>query len=113
MKDFTTNQNFGANAFNVTLLPSRIQPIFANMANLDAELAKFTEAEVSDLEAYLMAVSDENWKIAGLKPEPNADGLSASKKRAWEAKCISQSCRTAAAGLRAFNFARKNPHLRG
>lgn len=106
--DFTINKHFGANAFNRTLLPTRLQPIFADMKALDTELAKYTEVELADIEAYLMAVSDENWKIAGLTPEPNEHGLSASKEGAFKAKCISQSCRTAAAGVRRFNFVRKN-----
>ena len=106
--DFSINNHFGANAFNRTLLPTRLQPIFADMKALDSKLAKYTEVELSEMHAYLMAVSDENWKIAVLTTEPNEHGLSASKEGAFKAKCISQSCGTAAAGIRRFNFARKN-----
>jgi len=111
--DFTFNTNHGTRAFNHTLLPLKLRDIFSNLRELDNTLKLFTEEEVADLEGYLTSVSAENMKVASLSEEPNADGLSASKRRQWEAECIYHTCETAAAGLRAFNFARKNPHLRG
>lgn len=110
--NFSINKHLGATCFNVTLLPTRIQTIFT-LGDLDEQLSKYTEVELSDMEAFLLSKADENVAIAALTEEPNEHGLSTSSRRQWEAKCIANTCAQAAAGVRRFNRLRKNPHLKG
>ena len=111
--NFAINIIHGTSVFNYTLLPTRFIPVFADAAKIDDKLSKFSEMELATIEAYLYAKADEHQKISELTDKPNEHGLSASAEGIWKSRCIAETNRMAAAGVRRFIFSRKNSHLRG
>jgi len=102
--DFAFNKNNGETAFNHTLIPFRIKGIFWDLRKTDEKLDKLTETELSDIEALLHSVADENRAVANLTTGANHHGYSVSDLCKWEARCIVNTCLQAAGGIKHFRY---------